>query len=231
MKIRYFGALLLSILTGCASLSDRGAFSETKYKMPDGSNHTYVERTKVNIWVPSTHMINKYVEVCNESKPGFKAECKYIENGSPKLLAQDGPGTEIATELIRAGSLVGSTVYAADAAVDAAGAIGNGLANSGSSTNISNNTNVKGVSKAGAKSNSKAWSKSHSSSLSKSNSRANANSNSKSYARQNQKQGQRQRQGQRQNQSQHQKQRVNIKRVKPAQHSYQNSGQGRYSNP
>ena len=148
--IRCLFLLLFVVFQGCASLGDNGDITETATVMPDGSKHVFWERTKVNLWVPSTHMIKSYSEVClpplvpgHMPSPAHR-NCKMAEYGRPHLLAQDGPGTHVLTELIRAGSLVGSTVYAADKALQGAQAIGSGLSQSGNTTEV--NTTVKGTS-------------------------------------------------------------------------------------
>ena len=135
--------VLLTFLSGCAGLTQRGEVTTQHFNLPDGKVLKTWERTKLNIFVPS-YIERKAFVASAQNKQSFS------EVDLTKSLNQKGVGNDVVVELIRAGTVVGSTVYAANKAVDAAKAIGEGLSNSGDTLNVSNDTSNSANNKAKA---------------------------------------------------------------------------------
>ena len=98
MKI-LIAILVMVVMVGCASLSDRGDISETSYRMPDGKTMTFVRIQRINFFTPSTEEKATYIRAAI-GEPTVRTE-------DLELNFQNGMGPAVISGAIQAGATIG----------------------------------------------------------------------------------------------------------------------------
>ena len=110
--------LVISALSGCASMSDRGDVSQTSVKLPDGSKITFVRIQRIRLFTPSTEEKVTFIE-----KPGIPI----VRVDNLEQNYQNGMGPSLISGAIQAGATVGGAYL-----------IGEGLRDSGDKNTVNN---------------------------------------------------------------------------------------------
>jgi len=111
-------AAIVILVSGCASMSDRGDVTQTSVKLPDGSKITFVRIQRIRLFTPSTEEKITFME---------KAGVDIVRVDNLEQNYQNGMGPSLISGAIQAGATVGGAYL-----------IGQGLKKSGDNNAINN---------------------------------------------------------------------------------------------
>ena len=105
-------------LAGCASLSDKGAISQSSYTMPDGQTVTFVRIKRINFFTPSTE---EKMTFTSPEVGGFNTVMPNLDQNY-----QNGMGPAVVSGAIQAGATIGGAYLLKEGLADSGDTINNG---------------------------------------------------------------------------------------------------------